>query len=348
FCKDLEQAGFLSAPYLELRGHKPEEGFIEMVNLPRFSTGYSAVQNRLCVLVETHSLKPFKNRVYSTKKMNESILELCHTDFETIKLLNEKADKKTLSDYHHGGKPFPLRFVHTELEENLQFKGYKSEESNSAITGSAVVRYTKVPVEFSVPYFRTCEISETVKLPEYYIIPPEFSEIIRVLKLHGIKTQVIAKAIELPVQQYVFSKITFARAPYEGRFRVSYSLTEISMQKLITEGFVLVPLKQRGLKVIAHLLEPNSEDSFAAWGFFNAFFERKEYAEEYVFEPIAQKMYADDETLREKFNQALQDDEKFVNDPGSRLDFFYRNSGYFDEREKKYPIFRCFTKGKLH
>ena len=43
--------------------------------------------------------------------------------------------------------------------------------------------------------------------------------------------------------------------------------------------------------MIAHLLEPKSDDSFVKWGSMNIIFERKEYFENYSMEPIAKKMY---------------------------------------------------------
>ena len=42
-------------------------------------------------------------------------------------------------------------------------------------------------------------------------------------------------------------------------------------------------------RLVMHLLEPQAPDSFAAWGFFNACFEQKEYMEPYVAEQIARE-----------------------------------------------------------
>jgi hypothetical protein len=82
-------------------------------------------------------------------------------------------------------------------------------------------------------------------------------------------------------------------------------------------------------------------DSFVKWGFFNAFFERKEYAEAYVMEPIAKQMLRDDLKLSKEFYSRLDSDENFRNNSLERLDFFYRNSPYFDRNEKVYPIMRA-------
>ena len=63
------------------------------------------------------------------------------------------------------------------------------------------------------------------------------------------------------------------------------------------------------------LLEPQAPDSLAAWGFFAAAFERKEYMEDYVAEDVAREMLARDPALRERFERKLKDDSAFAADP---------------------------------
>lgn len=343
FCADLDAAGFLTAPYLELKGAKPEEGFVEMINLPRYSTGYGAVQNRICLLVETHSLKPYENRVYSTKCINQSVLELLHNEYKTIKQLNKAADQNAITKYAVRKNGFPVQFGHTEDAELLQFKGYVSEEYVSPVTGSNVVKYTTKPIDITVPFYRTCTVLHKTKLPFAYIIPPEFTNLVRILRLHGVKVYELANDIELSVNQYSFDNIRFASRPYEGRFRVTTGVNDLETTKSFPKGFYVVPTKQRTIRIIAHLLEPMADDSFVSWGFFNAFFERKEYAEAYVFEPIAQKMLSENTDLQTAFSELLLQDKSFRDSPEARLDYLYQRSGYFDEREKKYPVYRCFV-----
>ena len=49
--------------------------FRDWIAGPRFSNGYGAVQNRIGVLIETHMLKPYKDRVFGTKAIIESIID---------------------------------------------------------------------------------------------------------------------------------------------------------------------------------------------------------------------------------------------------------------------------------
>ncbi|MBI3765424.1 MAG: peptidase M14, partial [Ignavibacteriales bacterium] len=85
---------------------------------------------------------------------------------------------------------------------------------------------------------------------------------------------------------------------------------------------------------------PEAPDAFAAWGFFDAVFEQKEYAEDYVMESMAREMLAKDPALKKEFDSKLQSDTAFAKSPGSRLNFFYQHSPYWDNQVNLYPVAR--------
>ena len=341
----VEADGFLTGPYLELKGGEIEQGITSYPMLPRFSTGYAAAQNRLCLLVETHSLKPFENRVRSTKSMNEAVLGYLNKNSEEIKQLNKKADLKAVSQYSLKKQDFPLVLQGAEDSVPFKFKGVKSYTKFSPVTGSHVRFYTDEPEEIVIPQFAKSVVANAIKIPFAYIIPKEFNEAVRVLKLHGVKVKQLSADTKLAVEKITFTTADFAPRPYEGRQRVEYSVSKTEEEILFEKGTYVVLSAQRAIKVIAYLLEPESEDSFMSWGYFNIFLERKEYAEAYVFEPIAQKMLDENPELAKEFNKRLEDG-NFASSPGERLDFFYRRSPYFDERENVYPVFRAVKKFK--
>ena len=105
-------------------------------------------------------------------------------------------------------------------------------------------------------------------------------------------------------------------------------------------GSVVVPLAQPAARVILNLLEPQAPDSLVRWGFFNAIFEEKEYAEHYVLEELASQMMASDPQLRQEFQQQLAVDPDFAASPAARLRFFYKRSPYWDPQMNLYPVGR--------
>lgn len=342
--KEVEKKGFLSTTYIELLRKELEEGIADWSSRPMFSTGYAAVQNRLLLLIETHSLKPFSNRVYSTKAMVESSLEFLNNNYKELKQINRKADRESVRRYAVGNTSFPLTFAGTDEYEVMDFKGVEYKKVESEITGTTVKRYTGKPIEIKVPVYNKVKVTKRVKLPSAYLIPAEFKHIIRTLKLHGIKVSVLNEDTFLEVEKYLFTNYRFAERPYEGRQRVEVNCESFTDKLRFPYGTYIIKTAQRGIRVVANLLEPEAPDSFLRWGFFNSFFERKEYAEDFIIEPIARKMLRVHTSLKKEFDKKLKSNEEFRNHPEERLDFFYKKSVFFDKRENIYPIFRLMDK----
>ncbi len=341
---ETEKKGFLVTSYIELIGKELEGGFSDWTSRPMYSNGYAALHNRLLLLIETHSLKPFSNRVYSTKAMVESSLQFISENYKELKEINRKADRESVRRYADGKTSFPIAFRGTDEFTLMDFKGIEYIKEESPVTGSLVKRYTGKPVDIKVPCFNKVKITKRVKLPAAYLIPSEFKEIIRILNLHGIKTGVLNADRSITVEKYHFTEYKFAEKPYEGRQMIKVKCEAHSEKMEIPSGTYVVSTRQRGIRLIANLLEPEAPDSFVSWGFFNAFFERKEYAEDFVMEPIAENMLKDDPGLKREFETKLTNDAEFRQNPLERLDYFYKKSVYFDRRENIYPIFRLMEK----
>ena len=111
-------------------------------------------------------------------------------------------------------------------------------------------------------------------------------------------------------------------------------------QRPIPQGSLFVPIAQPKARLVMNLLEPRAPDSFAAWGFFNSHFERKEYMEAYVTEEVAREMLAKDPKLAAEFAARLAKDPKFEQDPAARLEFFARHHPSWDDRLNVYPVMR--------
>jgi hypothetical protein len=104
-------------------------------------------------------------------------------------------------------------------------------------------------------------------------------------------------------------------------------------------GSVRVPTDQPLGTLAMLLLEPGSEESLWAWGFFPEVLQRTEYIEGYAIAPLAERMLAADAKLRAEFDEALNEP-AFAGDPDARLAWFYRRTPYYDQRHLLYPVGR--------
>ena len=338
----MNQTGFLSHGYVWLKDWVKglDSGITEGPGAPRFSTGYAAIQNRPALLVETHMLKPYKERVFSTKVAMEAVIEFCSDNKVEIIELNGKADRNSIINLLEKKEKLPVGFKVSGKSVKTPFKGVKYYKEKSEISGAEKIVYTEEKENLVLDLFNDVQIVKEVSVPNLYIIPSEWSLIVERMRLHGVKVDTLKEDKIFDVKRYRFSDIKFEEKPFEGRNRVSFTINEYYEKRKIPAGSYIVSTDQRTIKVIVNLLEPEAEDSFIKWGFFNAIFEQKEYFEAYVMEKISQEMIKKDPQLKKEFDEKLSLDEKFKNDPNARLNFFYERSPYYDSQLNVYPVMK--------
>lgn len=336
---NVEKKGFPIFDYVALKEWDKglESGLIDWVTPPRLSTGYFALQNRPALLVETHMLKPYKNRVYSTKAVLESTLDFVFINSSELSFINQKADELVVKNYSNG-KYLPVKFKATDNYDKVEFKGFEYYKELSDISGTEKIVYTDNPKNYELKFYRYHLPVDSVRIPKFYVIPIEYYELVKIMELHGIAVTNFKSDTSIRVKRYKFSNVKFAERPYENRFIPSFDIEEYYETVSLTRGNFLIPTNQKTLKIIVHLLEPKSEDSFIKWGFMNSIFEQKEYFEYYVMEKLAEEMLNNDKKLKEKFELKIKTDETFSKNPYQRLNFFYKKSPYWDKNLNLYPI----------
>ena len=338
----VEEKGFLIYPYIYLKDWDKglDAGLIYWPATPRFSSGYFALQNRPMLLVETHMLKPYKDRVYSTIAVLETTLEFIFHNAAKLRELNRDADQQTTRLYEED-EYLPVAYDNTDKYEIVNFKGYDYYWDSSEVSGTKKLVYTKHKKDFQIKYFDDVIVKDSIKVAKGYYIPPEYSYLVDKLRLHGVETSfLIGESRKVLVTRYKFKDVKFSNTPYEGRQTVTFNYDKNEEQEIIPEGSYFYLTNQRAARILTHLLEPKSADSFVQWGFMNQIFEQKEYYEDYVMEKIAEQMLENDSELKKEFEEKLKSDEAFRSSSKARLDFFYERSPYPDKQLNVYPILR--------
>jgi hypothetical protein len=118
--------------------------------------------------------------------------------------------------------------------------------------------------------------------------------------------------------------------------KISSSKQKISCRK----GDWYIPMSQDANQFLIATLEPQAEDSYFAWNYFDAILGQKEGYSAYVFEDIAAEWLKNDATLRSSLEQKRATDTSFAKNGTAQLNFVYRNSRYFEPSYLRYPVYR--------
>jgi len=324
-----------------LRDDDPQSGFAVSVGPPRFSQEYWARRNRIGVLVETHSWKDYPTRVRITHRSITTMLELAAKNGPEWLRRAQAADARSKQI---AGKDVVLAYTNTDHVRTIEFRGYEYTREPSAVSGALMTRYdNKKPQIWRIPLRDEVRPAVTVVAPRGgYVIPVAHASWLRdKLALHGIAVRRLDRALnDVAVQTFRATTSTVAPMTFEGRSPLTLDGAWANESRNIPAGSLFVPIAQANSLLLMTLLEPQGEDSFVRWGFFNNAFERKEYMEAYVAEKVAEEMLSRDPAIKKEFEQRLATDPAFANSPNARLDFFYRKHPAWDERYGLYPVYR--------
>ena len=146
-----------------IKDDDPASGFAVTVGPPRFSQEYWAERQRIGILVETHSWKPYPVRVRVTHHAIVGLLDLAAADGARW------FDAARTAERHGaalGGTSVPLRYQATDHVRPLEFRGYAYRREPSPISGGIVTRYDpKTPQIWRVPLYDEVKPTVTVEAP---------------------------------------------------------------------------------------------------------------------------------------------------------------------------------------
>jgi hypothetical protein len=315
------------------------KGFDSSVFSPRYSTGYFPLRNVPSILVETHAIKPFGDRVRANKLFLRALLE--RTGRAAQELLGAREAARSLA---RGAPVSSPVVVHAEGDaarpEPVDFATWEWSEAVSPVTGRRVVRYdASRPKTIRIPSREHAKPLTTVPRPAAYLIPAGFSNVEERLKAHGIRYDRLPAAVTLRVGTYRASDAVFEKASYQGRVRVDAKIARGVETRTLPAGSLYVPLDTELANIAIALLEPESPDSLFAWGEFSACLEGKEYMDTRVLDRLAGEMLAKDPALKAEWEKKLLDP-KFAGDARARHRFFYEKTPWFDETVGLVPVYR--------
>lgn len=334
----LASTGWDITPYVNVFHTVPEKGFSQFWDSPRYSTGYTTLWNTLGMMVETHMLKPYKKRVEGTYELLHQMMAIAESDGTKIKELRKQAFDDFLEK-----KYYPIAWtVDTTKADTLNFKGFEVDTLTSEVTGLPRIKYDENrPFTKSVVYRNSFIPTDSIEIPQAYIVKKPWSQLMDRLDNNLISYRTLSKDTVINVESYKIGDYQTGNQPYEGHYphygtKVAKSYVGITF----SQGDILIPTDQPGIRYLLETLEPSATDSFFNWNFFDTVLQRKEGFSPYVFEDMATEMLKNNARLRETFQFKKATDKQFAENAYAQLEWLYSKSEHSEPAYLQYPVYR--------
>ncbi|MFA7262821.1 MAG: M14 family metallopeptidase [Caulobacter sp.] len=314
----------------------PKKGLSDGGLGERFSNGWGSAAHVPTILIENHSLKPHEQRVLGTYVFLEAALRL---------LAARGGDLRAAIGADSALRPaeIPANFVSTDQPVATRaFKGILFERYDSAASGGPEIRWLGEPdpQPWMMPFYGS-RPTLTLKRPTAYWIPAYRTDLIERLRIHGVVMETLTAPRAVHVEMLRLHDPKIAPDTNEGHVQITVdTVTPEPRDWTFAPGSARVSTDQPLGDVVVLLLEPQSSESFFAWGMVPEVLNRVEYIEGYAIAPLADRMLAADPALKVAFEAKLAADPAFAADPDARLGWFYERTPYFDDHYLLYPVGR--------
>lgn len=336
--KTMKKMGYDLVPYVNHWGGTPDKGWTQFYDSPRFTSGFAALFQTFAFVPETHMLKPYAQRVKATYDLMNAFILIASENSAEIKTARE-TERKFIAE----ANTLPVDWkVDSSRFSTIPFKGYEGKYSLSKVSGKKRLYYDRnQPYTKEIPFYNYFIAVKQVDVPQAYIIPQGWHQVIRKMKINGVEMERLKKDTVLSLSVYRIENYATSSKPYEGHYvhsKLVYTGHKEDIRLL--KGDFIIPLRQKAKRYLVETLEPDAPDAFFSWGFFDAILQRKEHFSDYVFEEDAAELLKKDKHLNKIFQERKKSDAAFSENPRAQLEFIYNHSFWSEPEYLRYPVFR--------
>ncbi|MAK34954.1 MAG: hypothetical protein CMC15_02105 [Flavobacteriaceae bacterium] len=334
----LAKAQWDITPYVNVFNQSPEKGFTQFMDSPRYSTGYTTLFGTVGMMVETHMLKPYKQRVEGTYELMKQFLKIIDEDVSVVKNL-----RKIDADRYKVGSYYPIQWrVDSTQTKTLNFKGFEAEMLPSEFTGAQRLKFDRTkPYARDVTYYNTFKAVDSITIPEQYIVPQGYWNVIELLKKNKISYDVIQKDTVITAEVYHIKDYKTRNSPYEGHYLHYNTAVEVSEEEVaLKKGDYIFNTQQDGVRYLLETLEPSATDSFFNWNFFDTILQQKEGFSPYVWEDKAVEFLNANPNIKADFEEKKAAEPDFNANWFAQLDWIHKQSPNYEAAHLRYPIIR--------
>ncbi len=333
----MKQGEYDLIPYVSFIFRDPKLGINMTQEGPRYSSGFATLFHSYGMMTENHIYKNYPDRVKSCYQFIHALAGFTSEKNDEIKKSRKAGIEESMKKEN-----YPIAFeLDTTKYQMIEFKGYTTDENQvSPVSGLKRFGYDRSkPYTEQIRYFDTWKETDLVKVPEYYILPQGYKDVIERLNVVGVNYSEIQKDTLIEVTVDYIDEFTSPQRPYNGHYfhnNISTHSEEHEIQYF--KGDLIIPVRQEKIKYLIEMLEPKAGDSFFRWNFFDNILDQREYFSSYGFEENALKYLNEHPEFKKEFQEKQKTDAEFAKNHRAQLAWIYNNSEWFERTWKRYPV----------
>jgi hypothetical protein len=105
------------------------------------------------------------------------------------------------------------------------YRGLLARIAKSDVTGGDYPLYTADPQNIRLPLYQKLTPTVETIVPAAYAVPREWTTVLDLLALHGVRTEALEADRRASVETVRFQDVKWAERPYESRHRLTFKTT---------------------------------------------------------------------------------------------------------------------------
>jgi hypothetical protein len=229
---------------------------------PRFGNNYAGLRGRFGILGEAYAYLTFRERIETTRRFVEEVLDYARANAGRIRRVTEAADRAPVV-----GQALALRARTRRGPQPVEILMGAVRAERNPYTGEPMMRRLDVKRPERMPEYGTFVATETDRAPRAYLVPPSLATVVERLGAHGVRFRALERPLRLRVEEFAIDSARAAAQPFQGHHeRTLFGRYAAAAEREVPAGTLVVPVDQPLGRLAFVLLEPRSDDGFANWG----------------------------------------------------------------------------------
>ena len=239
---------------------------------PRFGMDYAALRGHISILAEAYSYIPFRERIEVTHAFVDECLDFLAANSLKVTMelaaVRARAVKRVPKD-----DSVPIRARIAPFKQLSTVKGYhppsKPRVRHADIVHGLAATPPGEPRDYTVQFYGRFEPTLSVAQPLAYLVPANQTKVLAKLRQHGVIMEELHETAKIDVEVYRWKSLQNEKNEFQGHHIATADVTSYTEAREVVAGTYRIKTDQPLGKLIIYLLEPQSDDGFVTWNFFD-------------------------------------------------------------------------------